>query len=100
MTKAELKKIFVVEKIISGHMTNEEGAAALGLSSRQVIRLKKKYVTEGGASALVHRNRGKKPVHAITDDVRERVAALYSQQYNDTNNCHFAELFQEREALF
>lgn len=43
LTKAEMKKVLVVEKIIDGRMTNREGAAALGLSERQVIRLKKKY---------------------------------------------------------
>lgn len=99
MSRAELKKVIVVEKIIGGHMTNEEGAAALGLSNRQVIRLKKKYMTEGGAAALAYRNRGRKPSHALTDEVRERVTAHYSQQYTGSNSCHFAELLEEREAL-
>jgi hypothetical protein len=40
LTRAEWKKALVVEKIIAGQMTNAEGAAALGLSERQVIRLK------------------------------------------------------------
>lgn len=61
MTRSELKKVVVVEKIISGHMTNEEGAAALGLTSRQVIRLKKKYAwLEDRAPALA--------LHAAIDD--------------------------------
>lgn len=46
LSRAELKKVVVVEKILSGHMTNAEGAAVLGLTCRQVIRLKKKYLTE------------------------------------------------------
>ncbi|OBR64281.1 integrase [Paenibacillus oryzae] len=99
MSRAELKKVVVVEKIISGHMTNAEGAASLGLTCRQVIRLKKKYRTEGGAAALIHRNRGKKPAHALTDEMKERVAALYRQQYAGSNNCHFAELLTERDQL-
>ena len=99
LSRAELKKVIVVEKIISGHMTNAEGAAVLGLTCRQVIRLKKKYVMEGGAAALVHRNRGRKPAHALTDETKERVALLYSQQYVGSNNCHLAELLAERDAL-
>ncbi|BFH15809.1 hypothetical protein WJ0W_003377 [Paenibacillus melissococcoides] len=39
--EAEMKKVLVVEIIIDGRMTNKEGAAALGLSERQVIRLKR-----------------------------------------------------------
>ncbi|RJG15189.1 hypothetical protein [Paenibacillus thiaminolyticus] len=46
MTKAEMKKGLVVEKIIDRRMTNREGSVALGLSERQVIRLKKKYQSE------------------------------------------------------
>nr|WP_281170155.1 hypothetical protein [Paenibacillus pinihumi] len=30
MSRRELKKVFVVEKIRDGHMTNNEGAIALG----------------------------------------------------------------------
>jgi transposase len=99
LSRTELKKVVVVEKILSGHMTNVEGAAVLGLTCRQVIRLKKKYLTEGGAAALVHRNRGRKPAHALADETKERVAGLYSQQYAGSNNCHLAELLSERDEL-
>nr|WP_315910945.1 ISNCY family transposase [Xylanibacillus composti] len=99
LTKAELKKVLVVEKILEGHMTNREGATALGLTERQVIRLKKKYQTEGGAQSLVHGNRGRKPKHALTEEVKEKAAELYTVKYHGSNNCHFAELLEEHEML-
>lgn len=99
MTRAELKKILVVEKILDGRMTNAEGAAFLGLTVRQVIRLKKKYVAEGGAQALAHRNRGRKPKHALSEEMKERVAALYITKYYGSNNCHYAELLAEHESI-
>ena len=92
LTRAELKKVLVVEKILDGHMTNMEGAAALGLTVRQVIRLKKKFVEEGGAQALAHRNRGKKPKHALSEEVKQQVVELYNTKYHGSNHCHFAEL--------
>ena len=98
MTKAELKKVLVVEKILGGQMTNREGAAALGLTERQVIRLKKKYQS-GGAQELAHKNPGRKPKHALTEEVKERAAALYTAKYYGSNNCHFAELLEEHESL-
>ncbi len=98
MTRAEMKKVVVVEKLIGGHMTNREGAAALGLTERQIIRLKQRY-QEGGAAALVHKNRGRKPAHAIREEMKERVAALYAQTYHGSNNCHYAELLEEHEAI-
>jgi transposase len=99
LTRAELKKVVVVEKILEGQMTNREGAAVLGLTERQVIRLKKKYRTGGGAQELIHKNRGRKPKHALPDEVKERAAALYTAKYHGSNNCHFAELLEEHESL-
>jgi len=99
LTRAEWKKVLVVEKILDGHMTNAEGAAALGLGVRQVIRLKKKYVEEGGAQALAHGNRGRKPKHAIPEEVKDHVVELYTTTYHGSNNCHFAELLEEHESI-
>lgn len=98
LTNVELKKVLVVEKILDGHMTNKEGAAVLGLTERQVIRLKKKYLT-GGAQELGHKNRGRKPAHALPEEVKDQVAALYTVKYHGSNNCHFAELLEEHESL-
>lgn len=99
LTRAELKKALVVEKILDGHMTNMEGAAALGLTVRQMIRLKKRFVEEGGAQALAHRNRGKKPKHALSEEVKQQVVELYNTKYHGSNHCHFAELLDEHESL-
>lgn len=63
LSREEMKKVLVVEKIIDGHMTNNEGAITLGISIRQIIRLKNKYKAEG-AQGIIHKNRGRKPVHA------------------------------------
>lgn len=99
LTRAELKKVLVVEKIIEGHMTNGEGALALGLTERQMIRLKNKYRAEGGAQALIHQNRGRKPHHALPHEVKEKVVMLYQEKYYGSNYCHFAQLLEEHEAL-
>ncbi|MCU6792723.1 hypothetical protein OB236_11390 [Paenibacillus sp. WQ 127069] len=61
MSKEELKKVFVVRKIIEGLMTNHEGAMALGISVRQIIRLKNNFKTEG-EQGIAHKNRGRKPI--------------------------------------
>ena len=98
LTQAEMKKVLVVEKVMDGHMTNKEGANSLGLSERQLIRLKKKYEAEG-AEGISHQNRGKKPKHALSDEVKDRAAVLYTTKYLGSNSCHFAELLKEHEDL-
>lgn len=98
LTDAEMKKVLVVEKILDGHMTNAEGAAMLGKTSRQVIRLKKKYVEEG-AAGIAHQNRGRKPIHALDEQLKKQIVELYTTRYHGSNNCHFAELLEEHEQL-
>jgi transposase len=98
LTKAELKKVLVIEKLVARQIKVAEAAELLQLSTRQVLRLKKTYLEEG-AEGIAHKNRGRKPVHAIPDSLKEHVAKLYQDTYHGCNNCHFAELLQERESL-
>lgn len=65
LTKAELKKVMVIEKLVAHQVKVVEAAELLGLSPpRQVLRLKKRYIAEG-AEGIAHKNRGRKPAHAI-----------------------------------
>jgi len=98
LRREEMKKVLVVGKIIDGHMTNNEGAMALGISIRQIIRLKNNYKAEG-AQGLIHKNRGRKPVHALSEETRDRAAALYESKYHGSNSSHFAELLLEHEDM-
>jgi transposase len=94
-----MKKVLVVEKIINGHMTNSEGAERLGVTKRQIIRLKQRYMEEG-AHGIIHKNKGRTPVHALKEELKKEVAELYmSSPYQGSNNCHFAELLEEHEAI-
>jgi len=97
LTEPEFKKVIVVEKILDGFMTNKEGARVLGLSIRQVMRLKKKYLSTGGAQALAHGNRGRQPSHTLPAQLKEKVAKLYTSKYYGSNSCHFAELLTKHE---
>ncbi|WP_141505992.1 ISNCY family transposase, partial [Paenibacillus luteus] len=67
-------------------------------SVRQIIRLKNKYKAEG-EQGIAHKNRGRTPVHALSDDMKDRAAELYTAKYHGSNSCHFAELLQEHEDI-
>ncbi len=98
MTREELKRAMVLDKWISGHLTETDVASALGISVRQAYRLKAKYV-HGGAQVLAHQNRGRKPIHTLSDELKQRVADLYRGPYHGSNAVHYAELLQERENI-
>jgi transposase len=59
LTRNELKRVKVLERLLSGSMSNEEAAESLGVTCRQLRRLKSKY-TQEGEKGLIHGNRGHK----------------------------------------
>ena len=79
-------------------MTNLEAAAHLGVSARQIIRIKKKYAAEG-AQGLIHGNRGRKPKHAMDESTKEAVVALFNERYSICNFTHFRDLLEEEEGV-
>ncbi len=98
MSRDELKRVKVLERVLSSAMSNEEGAITLGISQRQLMRLKKKYVMEG-ESGLIHANRGRKPKHAIEEGIRLQVIHLYTEKYYGSNFCHFSDMLAEHEKI-
>jgi len=98
LTKDELKRVMVLQHWVDGRLTEQDVARILQLSVRQAYRLKAKYLS-GGAQAIAHGNRGRKPAHALTDDLKQRVLHLYQSRYYGSNCTHFAELLAEYENI-
>jgi transposase len=92
------KREVVIRRVLSGKLSVEEAAALLGLSERQVWRLRRRF-EESGAVGLWHRNRGKTPPNKIAEAVRERIVALARSRYEGLNDSHLAELLAEREGI-
>ena len=64
-----------IEQVVDGKITNRQAAEVLGLTKRQIIRLKERMKTEGVAG-LAHKNRGRIPKHAVPKETKEKVAML------------------------
>lgn len=99
MTQDERNKLYVARCLLDGKMTISEAAETLGLSERQVKRLKK-GVKEHGESFVIHKNRGRKPSHTLTDAVQNLVVNhKKSEKYSKANFSHFQELLEEHESI-
>ncbi|MBC7320612.1 ISNCY family transposase [bacterium] len=99
LSEKELRRVEVIERLIRGEITNTQAARLLDLSVRQIKRIKK-GVKEEGLSFLAHKNRGRKPKHAIPTELRERVVSLYTSKYLGANYSHTAELLAEYEDIY
>jgi len=99
MTQDDRNKLYVARSLIDGKMTISEAAEILSLSERQVKRIKK-GVKEYGEAFVIHKNRGRKPSHALTDKVKNLVVNLKkSEKYSKANFSHFQELLEEFESI-
>lgn len=94
----EEKRGLALNRVLAGDWTMGEAAAALGLSVRQVRRLKGAYEQEG-IRALVHGNRGRSSPRALPLETRERVVELARGIYAGCNDQHFTELLADREGV-
>ena len=99
MTQTQINRYHIIMKSIEGKMTVAETAAALGISERQVTRLRN-GVKEEGAAFLIHKNKGRPSPHAVPDKDRKIIEKLYrSEIYTGANFLHFSELLSEHETM-
>ena len=98
MSGKEQRRAQVLNRVLSGAWTRAQAAATLGRSERQLRRLLAAYGARGPV-ALVHGNRGRRPVHTLPAVLRKRVLDLARTTYAGCNDVHFSELLGEREGL-
>lgn len=95
MSQKQLKTYKVISSLIEKAITREQAAALLGLSTRQVTRIKKGVIASG-ADALIHKNTGRRPAHAICDEVKAQILEIHAQEmYQGVNFLHFKEILWE-----
>jgi transposase len=97
-TMKDMKRYSVVKAVMDRRMTNREGAAALGLSVRQLKRIKKK-VKRKGMAGIRHGNWGRAPAHAFPEKFKKRVIKVVTRRYKDFNFSHLAEMLEEEEEI-
>jgi hypothetical protein len=98
MTTREQRRAWVLTRQLAGEITLAEAAGLMGLSERQVRRLRSGFGRDGPA-ALVHGNRGRASSRRVPAALRARVAALAAGRYGGLNDCHLADLLAEEEAI-
>ena len=96
LSQKQLNRLDIINKAIAGFLTVSEAALALGLSERQIKRLKKE-VKDSGAAAIIHKNSIKKPSNAINDEIIKKILFLKSSHpYIEANFSHFKDLLAEK----
>ncbi|MGH7894609.1 MAG: helix-turn-helix domain-containing protein [Candidatus Binatia bacterium] len=90
MAEWQWKRWEAVERVIAGELTGREAAAGLGVSVRQVRRIRR-AIERRGRAALQHGNRGRPPANKLAATTCERMVTLRRTTYRDFNDQHFTE---------
>ena len=103
MRKVDLRmneqlKYDVIKKLVDSNGNKKNAAIKLNCSLRTVNRLIVKYKEEG-KQGFVHKNRGRKPASAFSDDIKAKVIDLYNTKYFDANLLHFSQLLAKHEGI-
>ncbi len=94
LTEAEQRKFDVITSAIQKHLTNKQAAKQLGLSVRQVRRLKA-AIRVLGATALVHKLKGKPSNHSIDQNLKKKLLEEIKDKYDDFKPGFATEKLQE-----
>jgi transposase len=93
LSQKMLNRSNVLARLVADdRFTIAQAAEAMGLSERQVKRLKGEY-KKNGIDALIHKNLGRLPVHAISEDTRMKILDIKDlPAFQNVNFNHFREI--------
>ncbi|HKE89313.1 MAG TPA: ISNCY family transposase [Gemmatimonadales bacterium] len=98
MSRKETLRAGLVKAALANRITNEQGAHALGMTSRQFQRLKQRFRAEG-VEGLVHRARGRPSRRQLPSSMRAAIEKLMTTTYERFNDVHLTEKLREVHGL-
>jgi len=90
MSQKELYRIQILNEIEGRNLTNQEASEILGISERQIYRLKEK-VEQEGIKGISHKLRGRKSNRGYSEEIKKTVIEIYKKQYDDYGPTLFSE---------
>jgi hypothetical protein len=90
--------MYVVRLTLEGQETVGRGAKVLGISPRQMKRLRRKF-QERGVQGLLHGNRSKVAWNKTTTEKIQQVIELTRGRYQGLNDTHLTEKLREKEKI-
>lgn len=98
VSQREVHRMHVVRLTMEGRESVVKGAKLLGISPRQMKRLRRKMKT-AGVEGLLHGNRGKPPWNKTVSEKIKQVLQLARGRYRGLNDTHLTEKLQEKEKI-
>lgn len=98
LSEQQWKRFDVTKRLEKRQLTVKEAAIILGLSRRQVQRIRRR-VAEHGVEGVVHGNAGRPPTNRLDEETARRIVKLRRTRYDGFNDQHFTEKLAELEGI-
>ena len=98
LTPKEQTRLQVLNSLMAEHMTLDQAATLMGVSTRHTRRMLAAY-RERGVAAVAHGHRGRRAPNATPEAVLADVVHLAGKRYPGANHTHLGELLSEREGI-
>ena len=97
-SEQDMKRYSVIQQTVVAALSSAVAAKMLGLSRRQIFRLKAD-VRRHGADGIRHGNHGHTPANAKPRHLRQKVIRIYRKHCFDFNFAHFTETLADEFAI-
>ena len=99
LSQKQRTRLKVISMYSERKITRKKAAEVLGMSERQVTRIRKEYELLGDES-IVHKNTGRAPSNALLSGFKTKVLAIHAQpEYVGVNHTHFREILLEDHGI-
>jgi transposase len=98
LTMEEQKRYEIIKDSLKKRIKVKEASYMLGISIRQVYRLRRR-VKEEGIKGIIHRLRGKPSFKRLSKEIEDKIKGLYKKKYFGFNISHFTEYLNEEEGI-
>jgi transposase len=98
LTMEEAGRYEIISQVNEGYLKVKEAADILGLSQRQVYRIKARVQREG-LKGVIHRSKGRKVPRWLPEKTRDKIDHLYRTKYRGFNLTHMTEFLNVEEKI-
>jgi transposase len=100
LDEKQQRDVEILTRLEAGALDGATAAELLGVSTRQVRRLRVRFRQQGMA-VVIHGNTGRAPANRTDPALVERIVTLAgpSGKYHDLNVCHLQELLEREEQI-
>jgi transposase len=92
------EKYEVIKALVDNKGNKKRAAIALSCSLRSIERYIVGY-KEKGKLFFIHGNTGRKPVHTLSEEKREKISRCYEEKYKGASIAHYKELLEKAEGI-